>query len=57
MLPFQGSDEGSIPSRAASGANMKCNHELEKILVGDKRNPYRSDNYVCKNCHKEFRKV
>lgn len=34
-----------------------CEHETECIPVGDKRNPYKSDNYVCKKCHKEFRKV
>ena len=34
-----------------------CEHDLEKIPVGDKRNPYKTDNYVCKNCHKEFRKA
>jgi hypothetical protein len=37
--------------------NPKCDHELRKIEVGDKRNPYCSTNYVCSKCHREFRKV
>ena len=35
-----------------------CNHDdfgLEVIPVGDPRNPYKSENHVCKNCGKEFR--
>lgn len=33
-----------------------CKHEdTETIPKGDLRNPYRSDNTVCKNCGKEFR--
>ncbi len=34
-----------------------CAHDTEKIPVGDERNPYKSDNWVCKKCGKEFRKV
>lgn len=34
-----------------------CKHETEKIPVGDKCNPYKTDNYICKFCHKEFRRV
>jgi hypothetical protein len=34
-----------------------CDHETEKIPAGDKRNLYKTDNYVCKKCRKEFRKV
>lgn len=36
---------------------MNCNHKIIKISKGDKRNPYKSDNYICSKCKKEFRKV
>jgi len=34
-----------------------CNHETECIPKGDPRNPFKTDNYVCKFCGKQFRKV
>jgi hypothetical protein len=37
-----------------------CNHDehgLDEIPKGDPRNPYKSDNHVCRNCGKEFRPV
>ena len=33
-----------------------CDHDTEKIPVGDLRNPYKTDNYVCRKCGKQFRK-
>jgi hypothetical protein len=32
-----------------------CDHDTETIPKGDPRNPYKTDNSVCKKCGREFR--